>query len=242
MCWTALSSPLPLTLTTLSVVCGSRSASPASPQPPPRASPPCLSLPWPPRRLDSGRGAACPSPVWGGNQLVQSFNGIREAVQKSLFLGKFSQVSEPTHPPQGFVRFGKTKGDLWVKKGDFRGDLCVCFFEGFGPCLGIRHPTHPHLGILSKKTQCFLDGFPNLWCRIWMRSVSVVVNFCCCFFFYCCWWNSTMLPLCGNAPGTRWRSSDCFECSPLFHIALASAGSSKTENEVATPLRSACHG
>ena len=211
MCWTALSSPLPLTLTTLSVVCGSRSASPASPQPPPRASPPCLSLPWPPRRLDSGRGAACPSPVWGGNQLVQSFNGIREAVQKSLFLEVI-----------------------------FR----VIFFRGLDLVWESDTPAPPtHIWeYFPKKKLCFLDGFPNLWCRIWMRSVSVVVKFCCCFFFYCCWWNSTMLPLCGNAPGTRWRSSDCFECSPLFHIALASAGSSKTENEVATPLRSACHG
>ena len=25
-------------------------------------------------------------------------------------------------------------------------------FEGFGPCLGISHPNHPHLGEISKKT------------------------------------------------------------------------------------------
>ena len=28
-----------------------------------------------------------------------------------------------THPTQGFVRFGKTKGEIRLKKGDFRGDL-----------------------------------------------------------------------------------------------------------------------
>ena len=42
------------------------------------------------------------------------------------------------------------KGEIRVEKGDFRGDLF--FFEGFEPCLGISHPTHPHLGKVSQKT------------------------------------------------------------------------------------------
>ena len=29
------------------------------------------------------------------------------------------------------------------------------FFEGFGPCLGISHPTHPHLGEISQKNVFF---------------------------------------------------------------------------------------
>ena len=37
------------------------------------------------------------------------------------------------------------------KKCDFRGDL-----GGFGPCLGISHPTHPPLGGISPKNTFFL--------------------------------------------------------------------------------------
>ena len=51
------------------------------------------------------------------------------------------------------MRFGKTKGEIWVEKGDFRGNLV--FFEGFGPCLGISHPTHPYWGKLSQKKKTF---------------------------------------------------------------------------------------
>ena len=42
-------------------------------------------------------------------------------------------VYPPTHS-RVFMRFGRTKGEIRVKKGAFRGDLG---FEGFGPCLGI---------------------------------------------------------------------------------------------------------
>ena len=55
------------------------------------------------------------------------------------------------------MRFGKTKGEIRVEKCDFRGDLV--FFEGFGPCLGISHPTHPHLGKISQKN-VFFYTFP----------------------------------------------------------------------------------
>ena len=64
-----------------------------------------------------------------------------------------------THPPthsRVFVRFGRTKGEILVEKDDFRSDLG---FEGFGPCLGISHPTHPHLGGISPK-KTFLLGAP----------------------------------------------------------------------------------
>ena len=35
-------------------------------------------------------------------------------------------------------------------------------FEGFGPCLGISHPTHPHLGEISQKKRFFFDTFPKI--------------------------------------------------------------------------------
>ena len=47
----------------------------------------------------------------------------REAAKKKpFFLGYLSQICLPTHP-RVFVRFGKTEGEIWVEKGDFRGDL-----------------------------------------------------------------------------------------------------------------------
>ena len=39
-----------------------------------------------------------------------------------FFLVDLSQMCLPTHP-RFFVRFGKTKGEIRVEKGDFRGDL-----------------------------------------------------------------------------------------------------------------------
>ena len=35
-------------------------------------------------------------------------------------------------------------------------------FEGFGPCLGISHPTHPHLGKISQKNGFFFGSFPKV--------------------------------------------------------------------------------
>ena len=43
--------------------------------------------------------------------------------KKRFFWETFPKsVYPPTHP-RVFVRFGKTKGEIWVEKGDFRGDL-----------------------------------------------------------------------------------------------------------------------
>ena len=36
-------------------------------------------------------------------------------------------------------------------------------FEGFGPCLGISHPNHPHLGKISQKKTFFFGSFPNYY-------------------------------------------------------------------------------
>ena len=50
-------------------------------------------------------------------------SSFREAAKKiTVFFGKpFPNLF--THPPtqRVFVRFGKTKGEIWVKKGNFRG-------------------------------------------------------------------------------------------------------------------------
>ena len=43
----------------------------------------------------------------------------------------------------------------------------VIFFVEFGPCLGIRHPTHPHLGKVPKFTPSLLGALMNwMWLRI----------------------------------------------------------------------------
>ena len=49
---------------------------------------------------------------------------LREGIKKKRFLWETfpKSVYPPTHP-RVFVRFGKTKGEIWVEKGDFRGDL-----------------------------------------------------------------------------------------------------------------------
>ena len=48
---------------------------------------------------------------------------LRKGIKKLFFWETFPKsVYPPTHP-RVFVRFGKTKGEIWVEKGDFRGDL-----------------------------------------------------------------------------------------------------------------------
>ena len=44
--------------------------------------------------------------------------------KKNVFFWEISpkSVYPPTHP-RIFVRFGRTKGEIWVEKGDFRGNL-----------------------------------------------------------------------------------------------------------------------
>ena len=73
-----------------------------------------------------------------------------------FLVSNISAIIISTFQPRVFVRFGKTKGEIRVEKGNFRGD-----FEGVGPCLGISHPTHPHLGKISQKKRSFLDASPN---------------------------------------------------------------------------------
>ena len=54
----------------------------------------------------------------------KQFRVLREAAKKKRFFWDIfpKSVFPPTHP-RVFVRFGKTKGEIWVEKGDFRGNL-----------------------------------------------------------------------------------------------------------------------
>ena len=54
--------------------------------------------------------------------LMSQVMKLRGALKKNFFWGKFSQMWEPIHP-RVFVGFGKTKGEIRVKKRDFRGNL-----------------------------------------------------------------------------------------------------------------------
>ena len=64
---------------------------------------------------------------WYVSSIVCCFllKGAPPPKKKKIWLnfGKFSQMCEPPTHPRVFVRFGKTKGEIRVDKGDFRGDL-----------------------------------------------------------------------------------------------------------------------
>ena len=89
---------------------------------------------------------------------------IRGAAKKNPFFWDIfpKSVYPPTHP-RVFVRFGKQKVRFGSKKAIF-GEIWGGF-EGFGPCLGISHPTHPHLGKISQKNTFFFGSFPH---RAWV--------------------------------------------------------------------------
>ena len=59
---------------------------------------------------------------WSG--LVCAAFHLKEAAKKKRFFWEISpkSVYPPTHP-RVFVRFGRSKGEIRVEKGDFRGDL-----------------------------------------------------------------------------------------------------------------------
>ena len=52
-------------------------------------------------------------------------------------------------------------------------------FEGFGPCLGISHPTNPYLGKIYQKT-FFLDGSPYCFgpqfTALWFWAVYMIMG------------------------------------------------------------------
>merc|ERR1712173_12216 len=57
---------------------------------------------------------------------------------------------------------GINAGVRKVKFGSKRAIFGVIWegFEGFGPCLGVSHPTHPHLGEISQKKNGFFLAAP----------------------------------------------------------------------------------
>ena len=50
-------------------------------------------------------------------------------------------------------------------------------FQGFGPCLGFSHPTHPHLGEISQKKHFFFGSFPYKKCLIFLVAQEPHVPF-----------------------------------------------------------------
>ena len=51
-----------------------------------------------------------------------SLSHLGKESKKKVFFLDLSQICLPTHP-RVFVRFGRSKGEIRVEKGDFRGDL-----------------------------------------------------------------------------------------------------------------------
>ena len=80
---------------------------------------------------------------------------VREGVKKTtFFLGDLSQIFLPTQPhPVLYWDLGERRVKFGSKKAIF--GVIWGGLEGFGPCLGISHPTHPHLGEISQKKPFF---------------------------------------------------------------------------------------
>ena len=80
----------------------------------------------------------------------------------NYFLGKLPKKNvffwdifpKSVYPPQGFCEIWEYERWNSGQKGRFSG-----WFGGFGPCLGVSHPTHPHLGEISKKKRFFTPSF-----------------------------------------------------------------------------------
>ena len=90
---------------------------------------------------------------WGCLNIIIHHYQHQGSCQKKTFFWEIFPKS--VYPP--------TPGFLWdlgvrkVKFGSKRAIFGVIWggFEGFGPCLGVSHPTHPHLGEISQKKNGF---------------------------------------------------------------------------------------
>ena len=88
-----------------------------------------------------------------------------------FFLGYLYQICLPNHP-RVFVRFGKTKGEIWVEKGDFRGNLGVGGLRGLD--LVWESATPPtHIWERSPKKRFFWT--PSLIIRLF--STCIISNY-----------------------------------------------------------------
>ena len=82
-------------------------------------------------------------------QQVTFFNFFWEISPKSVY---------PRTHPRVFVRFGRTKGEIRIEKGDFRGDLDLRGLDLFGN----QPPYPPTFGRKIPKKRFFWErGFPN---------------------------------------------------------------------------------
>ena len=80
------------------------------------------------------------------------------AKKKNVFFWEISPKSVyPTTHPRVFVRFGKTKGEIWVEKGDFRGDFGG--FRGVWTLFG-NQPPHPRTFGRDLPKKRFFYSFP----------------------------------------------------------------------------------
>ena len=139
-------------------------------------------------RSDTGRH---PSNLCGVSINIVMYH-VREGVKKNVFFWEISPkcVYPPTHP-RVFVRFGRTKGEIRVEKEDFWGNLGGGF-EGCGPCLGISHPTQPHLGEISQKTIFFTPSLTLIYSWVLMLPT---------------WWGSRSCPW--SQPQKGWAWGNC---------------------------------
>ena len=114
-----------------------------------------------------------PSTHFGGN-----FKMLRGAAKKKPVIFGRSLQNLFTHPPTpGFLWYlGERKVKFGSKRTTF--EVILGGLEGFGPCLGVSHPTHPHLGEISQKKPFFLAAtltyiYENVYWAIISRSGPV---------------------------------------------------------------------
>ena len=55
--------------------------------------------------------------------IIQYYRKGSNQEEKAFFFLSFPKCGKPPTHPRGFMRFGNTKGEIRVNKGDFRGDL-----------------------------------------------------------------------------------------------------------------------
>ena len=120
--------------------------------------------------------------IWWEKVHILWYKG-RRPKKKNFFWRSFPNVL--THSPtQGFLRdLGKQKVKFGSKKAIFA--VIWGVFEGVGPCLGISHPTHPHLEKISQKKGFFTPYLNSnsqlmvvpLWPAIWMHLFYTSFSF-----------------------------------------------------------------
>ena len=97
--------------------------------------------------------------------------------KKNFFLGYLpkSQICLPTHP-RVFVRFGRTKGEILVEKGDFWGDLG--WFWGVWTLFGNQPPHPPTFGrnLPKKNVFCLFIFWRGPLARKQWRKHSVLIK------------------------------------------------------------------